>query len=197
MIHNMAVKLSNYLLTNGIVRSDNLQFYVYGFEKALGKWLMIGVLLLISIFLKAVIPSIVFIVFFLTLREAAGGVHASSSTWCMILSILMYLVSIKLLLPLLINNINVSTILVLASILSIWNLAPLNHPNLGFDKDEIIICKRKARVVLIVEMITILLGIYINIDNIYISSAALGIIVSATLLIIGKLLKQEVIENEE
>lgn len=75
-------------------------------------------------------------------------------------------------------------------------LGTVNHPNMDMDKSELREAKKAARLLVILEVAVIAVLIYLGISNLYISYMAVAIILCASLLILAKILKQEVNDDE-
>lgn len=74
--------------------------------------------------------------------------------------------------------------------------APVNHPNIAFSKEEVSQYKKRARRVLNFELIIIIILWLFGVEaDIYIS-AGLGMTACAFLVVIAKIIGQEVKENE-
>lgn len=196
MVHDLAKKITNILIQNGVAIPENENQYIYGLEVTLEKTITYTVLIILSIYLKLLIPSILFIIFFITLRGSTGGYHASTFFKCFVSTIFMYLSCSMVLVPFFIKEkVYIYFILLIASIIIIL-LAPMNHPNLDMDSDEIKRCKRDARIILLLELTYFEIGGYLGINPIYIIFPIIGVIMCAILLAIAKIMKQEVKKDE-
>lgn len=83
------------------------------------------------------------------------------------------------------------------TIIVILTLAPVNHPNLDMNSKEIKNCKMGTKVVILIETVFILGGTICDVSKIYIVFSLLGMVMCAILLILAKIMKQEVKVHEE
>ena len=73
----------------------------------------------------------------------------------------------------------------------------VNHPNMDWSEEEYRENKRITRIVAITEMVCISVLFYFGMGKSYILYMSFGIMLSAVLLALGKIIKQEVSEDEE
>ena len=92
------------------------------------------------------LESIIFLVFYGTLRTIAGGYHARTQHTCYILSILLMIVVLTIL-KIFPVNIIVCCILTILSISVIFILAPVQDENKLLDETEKIVFKKLSRVI--------------------------------------------------
>ncbi len=197
MIHALAIKAAEYLIKNEVGKEECHESYVYGLEIIMEKLITYSVLLFLALHIKLLIPSILFVIFFVILRGYTGGLHANTYMGCFTGTIVMYLTCSQLIAPFLIKEkIIIYLSLFIAGTL-IFLLAPINHPNLNMNFDEIKKCKRGIRFVLAFEIIFIVGGVFWEVNEVYIVFPCLGLVMCAILLILAKIIKQEVKVHEE
>lgn len=197
MINKLAVRFVEYLITNGAGHEENREAYVYGIEIMVEKIITYTALISIATYLNILIPSSLFVMFFILLRGYTGGYHANTYIGCLVGTITMYLTCTLIVAPLMIHG-EMSLFLGLAvTVVLILLLSPVNHPNLDMDSSELMICKKRARIVLSFETVFILVGSFCGIDKVYIVFPFLGMVMCAFLVVIAKILKQEVKVYEE
>ena len=86
MLANIATFLTNKLVLNGNILSEDSEIYKYGFEMGIAQVINILSTLLIGLFLGMALESMVFLAAFMTLRTYAGGYHSSSHVKCYLIS---------------------------------------------------------------------------------------------------------------
>ncbi len=184
------------LFENEMIEESQIELYKYGLERFLYKMVSYLTLLLLALHMKLFIQSAVFLIFFILLRERTGGYHASTKLRCFIGTIGIYILPMKLVIPILIENNIIAWILLILSTLLIYIWAPVNHPNLQFDEGEVMMYRDKARKILAVEITIIFFSTIFNAEKSLIISEILGITLCAFLISIAKIIKQEVGNGE-
>lgn len=197
MVHNLAERITDWLIKNGTISEQSRESYVYGVEVSIERFTTYAVLLILSIVLEIFIPSILFILFFVALRGYAGGFHVKTFWGCFISTIVLYLVYSKLIAPFCITHSEYVIPTVILSFFIIMLLAPLNHPNLNMNQRELHRCKVGARIVAIIEVMYIILGILCGINTVYVVFPFLGTLLCTVLLIVEKLNQKEVKQDEK
>lgn len=149
--------------------------------------------IILGIFINCFWEMFIFISFIIVLRGYTGGYHLHNSESCIIGTVIISFISTLIASNLKDRNsiLFVSSLLFMSSA-CIYNLAPINHPNLCLTKEELKVCSKFSKQFLGVELIIILLLIVFNIRTSIIISACFAIIVVAILMIIAKIKKQEV-----
>ncbi len=96
MFKQWAKDISLMLIANNIITFENREAYSYGIELFLFKtslYIIVGAIALIT---HTLIPSAIFVVSYMLLRQYSGGYHCKTAETCMIVSILMYLIFLLL-----------------------------------------------------------------------------------------------------
>lgn len=167
------------------------EHYVYALITMIEKWITIISIFCIGVALGQVIPMMLFLTFFLTLRKRTGGFHANSFGKCY-LGTLAICILIIFVCPILVNCMSIVYVLVSCSIILISLIGTVNHPNMAMDNLELQESKKAARYLLGLECMILAAAIILDIYKIYICHMAMGIILCAFLLCLAKILKQEV-----
>lgn len=194
-MHRLAVYLTNCFLEYGIADKDSEEEYTYGMEVALGKALNYTTLLILAILNKVLFPSLIYFLVFFSLRGRTGGYHAKSPVTCYVGTIFIYITLIYGVSPLLKNNLVISLCIILFSWVVIIVFAPVNHPNLCLNAQEVRDCKRASRWILILVTAGICLLTAFQINKDYAVYALAGMGIDAILLCTAKLIGQEVNEG--
>lgn len=188
----IASKFVDYLIANGIASISMRQIHIYGFEVILGKALNYGILLLLSYINGNMLQTLLFMLIFFSLRGRTGGYHAKKASSCCFGTIIIYFAVSGLVVPFLSNNIYAIWGIVIFSTIVIFSIAPINHPNLGLDEQEVKGCKKVSRWLTMLAVLGVVLSIRFNINQVYVASIVAGIGLDAGLLLFAKILKQEV-----
>lgn len=192
MTEEIAKILTMRLISYELIEKKNKEMYQYSIQIWLER--VIGILAIISLsaIFHVVLETLLFLVFFEKIRKHSGGYHANSFLSCMIGSISLYVGYVKILYPLLRQYIIASDIAVLISGLVIFVIGAVNHPNMGWNDSEFKRTKFCVRMYVILELLFVGLAILVHMKDSYILFMSYGIILSAVLLLLGKLVKQEV-----
>jgi accessory gene regulator B len=137
MFKSLSYKITNILVKNEIIQSDDFEIYRYGFETLIYFVVNILVALFIGIVFDRFIHTIVFLSCYCNLRQFTGGYHARNYTECTLTFVVIYLLTIFVA-----NNIDVDKykylliVLLILSIFVIYKLAPLEHRNKPLNENE-------------------------------------------------------------
>ena len=195
MIQVMVSIIIDNLIRNGTIDQEDMEKYTYGVEIVIEKLITYTVLFILALVLKVLVPSALFILFFITLRGYTGGFHARTYLGCFISTIVIYLCSSQIFVPFFIMQEKYIIPCIIVSSISIILLAPMNHPNINLSINEKKRCKIGSRSILTIEIILIFIGIYSKINTVYYVFPFLGVLLCAVLLIIAKIMRQEVKQN--
>ena len=142
MISRLAKSTACFFVDNKIIEAEDAEVYSYGMELLISTVLNFAVAIVIAVATKSILPCLVNLAAFLTLRVNAGGYHADTHLGCT-----MTLVSTLLIFIFAEKNIsevamffNSLMMLLLSNILIIM-LSPVEHPNKPISEDM----KRKLR----------------------------------------------------
>lgn len=197
MLHKIACKLTNLVLKYEQGDAEDKEIYIYGFEVIVGKGITYIILILLGIVLGGILEMIIFISFAMLLRGYTGGYHLNNSLGCIVSTVTVSIIStfIAKSIDIQIASILIPFLLIL-SMICIFVLAPINHPNLQLTNQERKKCRSFSRRYLVLELIFVLLLLICNTEESIVISACLSIIFVAITMIIAKIIKQEVTYNE-
>jgi len=157
MIAKASNKIAIYFANNNIFKQEEVSVYSYGFELLLSTILNGLGILMISIFMKDILASILFTLAFIPLRLAGGGYHAKHH-WSCILSInVAFLFFIVLL-----NNVSESftsyyvLFVSMISSLIVWILAPVEAANKPVSESKQKNMRKRSIFIAIINMLVAL-----------------------------------------
>ena len=183
MFAKTAKQLVVYLEENQIIKSDDRELYVYGFNQGLTILLNLVTTLGIGLLFDCTLQLVVFMVAYIPLRSYAGGYHARTPLKCYIVSIMM-LIAVSICLRCIALNHWWYWILVVLSILLIIFLSPVEDKNKPLDEMEVTVYRKRAIIITMVEVVlSILFGI-LHISNL-LSAMSLVFITMSSMLVIG------------
>lgn len=192
----IACKFVDYLIESKIILSEQKEDYVYSFEVLLGKILNYSTLLILGYINQNIIQTLLFMVTFLSLRGWTGGYHASKESNCYLGTIVIYYFVSEIGEKLLSGNSIILVQTMVISIIVVFLFSPMNHPNLQLSRQEIQLCKRTSRWLVTLISVVVFFAICLDINSEYISYVVAGIGMDSGLLILSKILKQEVQKDE-
>lgn len=129
MIHKFSNVISNKLTLLGVIQEERQRVYAYGLELLLASTLGVALLVIVSILFKKPFMWILYLLAFIPFRLNAGGYHARSHFWCIVifsslyaaLIIISYLIPPVRLFPLTISVICLILVLIFAPIETVNN----------------------------------------------------------------------------
>lgn len=191
MIEKMVLNLVSQMETKKMIDEADREHYKYALITMTEHTITVGTMLLIELVFHQLMPTICFLVFFLSLRKRTGGYHADKFWQCYLVTVIIYISIIQAATVLSETPIAVYVMLSLA-VLVIGVIGTVNHPNMDMDKDELQEAKKAARLCVLMEASVIVALIALKINELYVSYMSLAVILCASLLCVAKIMKQEV-----
>lgn len=193
-MYELSENLVDSMINKNLILSDEKEAYIYALICMTESVISVGSILLISVILNDFIPTVLFLITFMSLRQRTGGFHFNSFAMCYIGSICLYLICV--LISKINININLWYILVFLSALIIYIIGTINHPNMNFNMQEFVSVKKASRLTIVINLAILLFLSYMGAPISWVRHMAMGIILCAVLLILSKIIKQEeVAEN--
>ena len=189
MIEKMVLNLVSQMESKKMIDRADREQYEYALVTMTERTITVGTILLIGLVFNQFIPTICFLVFFLSLRKRTGGYHAEKFWHCYLMTVITYIAIIQVAVVLSENLFTVYVMLSFA-VLVIGIIGTVNHPNM--DKDELLESKKAARLCVLMETLVIVALIALKINDLYVSYMSLAVILCASLLCVAKIIKQEV-----
>ncbi len=165
--------------------------YIYVLQIYVEKIISIGSILFISMFLGCLFQTILFLLFFTGLRKRTGGYHANTFLFCYLETVGTYII-IFYINPILAKNSLVLYVGVILASAIICLIGTVNHPCMHMSKEELLESRKTAQQVLGIELFVIFFAGLLNVEMIIISYMATAVMLCAILLVISKILRQEV-----
>lgn len=191
MIERMALKIANQMEMEKIISKSNCEYYEYALIGIIEQAVTVGTMLLLGLLFRQILPTICFIVFFLSLRKRTGGFHAEKFWQCYLGTVIIFSMVIQIV-PMLCRNPAAMYIMLFIAIVLICIMGTINHPNMDMSKNELQESKKAARLLVLMEIMIIAVLVYLKVDIIYIGYMSLAIILCAFLMCLAKIIKQEV-----
>ena len=192
MIEEIVLKLVNQMEAKKMIEKDRKEYYEYVLVSIAERMIAVGTMLIIGILFKQLIPTIIFLVSFLSLRERTGGYHADKFWQCYLVTIITYIGVIQAAKALSENNSTPMYVILVFAVLIIEVIGTVNHPNIDLDKSELQELKKAARFLVLMEVAVIAILVVFGINQLYVSYMSIAIILCSALMCLAKILKQEV-----
>lgn len=191
----MIQQLVYVLIQKEILKGEHREEYEYVLTVKFEKFTAYAILLFAALLIGKPLQGMLFAATFAALRQTTGGFHAESFLGCLSGSVLTLLLVVKIIVPLSEGHAEVIRCVLLLSIICILCFAPVNHPNLALTKEE----RKKHRYlcvcVLGIELMFVGIGDYLHMDIQWYVAAS--VILCAVFLILAKIIRQEVKEDEK
>lgn len=152
MIENIAKRMVEQLLAERLISEEKKDVYQYGMIMLIERLVTISSLIFLAFWKNVLIPGVIFMVFFFALRKRTGGFHASTFIGCYTLSLLSFYMLTIVDDYCLTHLIVLQLITFVAATIILIN-GTINHPNMHMSKGELDESKRKARYVVVAEVI--------------------------------------------
>ncbi|MCM1500467.1 MAG: accessory gene regulator B family protein [Clostridium sp.] len=195
MIEKMAISVVGQMCEENLIEKRMEEYYIYVLESLTENVITLGSILLLSLVFNIVFPTVLFLVFFMSLRKRTGGFHLNSFIQCYLGTISIY-VSVIFVNSCLMRFPQILLGMTFLSICVIELIGTVNHPNMHMSIEELVEAKKAARIIAALEGSIISFFAYVGVKMVYIGYMSMAIIVCAALLCIAKILKQEVKNNE-
>lgn len=191
MVEMIANAIVDQMEEEKILHTEMREHYLYALITTIEKWITIVSILCIGVIFKQVVPVMLFLTFFLSLRKRTGGYHANTFLQCY-LGTLIISIGVVHVCPILVNYMYAIYVLLVCSIVAIALIGTVNHPNLSMNCIELQESKKAARYLLGLECMILLVAIVFKVNQLFICYMSVAIILCAFLLCLAKILKQEV-----
>lgn len=191
MIEKMALKLVNQMEMEKIISKSSCEYYEYALIGMVEHVLTVGSMLILGLIFRQFLPTICFMVFFLSLRKRTGGFHANKFWQCYLGTVIFY-IAIMQIVPILCRNQTVMYGLLFLAMFLICVMGTINHPNIDMSKSELKESKKAARLMVLMEALVLVALAYLKVDILYIGYMSVAVILCAFMMCLAKIIKQEV-----
>ena len=191
MVEKIVMELVAQMEDRKIIEKSSRDYYEYVLVTLAEHIIGVGTMLIIGMLFKQLIPTVIFLAFFLSLRKRTGGYHADKFWQCYLLTIITYIAIIQMA-PVLSQKKVIMYAILLFAVPVIEVIGTVNHPNIDMNKDELQENKKSARLLVLMETAVIVLLITLGINQLYVSYMSIAIILCSFLMCLAKIIKQEV-----
>lgn len=191
MVEQIVIRLVAQMEDRKIIEKSSREYYEYVLITLAEHVIGVGTMLIIGMLFKQFVPTVIFLLFFLSLRKRTGGYHADKFWQCYLATIITYIGIIQMAAVLAEKTYIMYTILLIA-VLVIEIIGTVNHPNIDMNKNELQENKKSARLLVLMEAAVIVLLVILETNQLYVSYMSIAIILCSFLMCLAKILKQEV-----
>lgn len=185
MMKKLAEKLTAYVIGKGIVTETEKNIYLYGFQMGLELISNLIVSIAIAIMMDMIPQAIIFFVIFIPIRTYAGGFHFDSYLPCFLLSVVTYVVVLKLA-GIVSFTSWIYVVIDGLLLLLIRGLFPVQNIRRVLDEDEKRYFLKKLRCIIFMDCILIL-GLWILGYDKLLIVASLTLVLIVITMIVGKI----------
>lgn len=196
MIEKLTNELVSQMTEAKLIDKELEEYYLYVLISWIEKFITVGTIILISIAVHKLIPTMFFLIFFFALRKRTGGYHLNKFYQCYLATVASYIFILGMS-SVLANYPVLLFAMLLWAIGAIEIIGTVNHPNMHMDSEELAELKASARIITLLEGVAICCFAILEADMVFISYMAIAVILCAALLCIAKITKQEVKVHEE
>ncbi|WOO38586.1 accessory gene regulator B family protein [Anaerocolumna sp. AGMB13020] len=184
MIIILAKKLTERVIKDSIISKEQQKLYQYSYELLISSFINIIIVLFLGGIFHKTIETILFLLFFCSLKKYTGGLHMSTYNRCICLFSFLYTVILILDYFTVFHNPQIILILVIASSCIISTLSPIVDVNKPLSAQEIKMLKRKEMIILPVQLV-VYLSFYCIVSTYLSKYVGIAIITTAFLVLTG------------
>lgn len=116
MFASLTMKIVNFLIKNDVIKKDDQEIYIYGFDRILTPLLNIATTVLFGVILGELYQGLIFVFSFMALRKYSGGYHANTPIQCYALTTLAILAALLVMKFIFVNRFICLGLMVLSSL---------------------------------------------------------------------------------
>ena len=191
MVEKAVLKLVNRMERENIIEKADREYYEYALITMTEHMIAVGSMLMVGMIFRQSVPTVIFLIFFLSLRKRTGGYHADKFWQCYLLTVITYIGVIQAAFVLVEKPFMMYGILVWA-VLVMEMIGTVNHPNMDMDQHELQETKKAARLLALIETGVIAVSAVLEINRLYVCFMSIAMILCSALMCLAKILKQEV-----
>ena len=181
-LEKLSHKIGDDLVRSGVVKEEDAEVYIYGINQILAYVFNAFSSLIIGLIFGVTFEIIIFMAAYIPLRSFAGGYHAKTPLRCYIFSVIMLIV-VSIGLKYLSVSEWVYYAVLLASVLGVLVLSPVEDRNKPLDEMEHKVYKKRAVIISTAELVISGLLKLAGLENLFVavvySFATLGFMLVA------------------
>ena len=194
----MSQFITNKMIANGTIEESKTDIYKYGFEILISTTIYLLIFVVVSIVSNTAFTSLIFAIGFFIVRFTAGGYHADTYVKCHLLSMFnhVFFVVVLKVTPVAWRT-AISIVGLVLSISFILILAPIDHPNKPFIKNERKRFRMLSCIYCLVLMVILIFAIILQSQTDVLYSFSVGTFCAAFALTSAKIQKNKRSKNNE
>jgi accessory gene regulator B len=178
-------RVTDELVSNKIIDPEDSELYTYGLQQGALMLLNILTILIVGKIFGMLWESVVFMVTYIPLRTYAGGYHARTQLKCYISSVVLFVAVLLGIRFIPWTNFICITIAIISGLI-IYILSPVENSNKPLDVAEVKVYRKKARMILALELSGMLLVVIFGVKGV-VTSMAVSLLKLSFMLVAGKL----------
>ena len=186
MIDELIVKIVDSMINTDIISKDDKEAYVYAYTITLEKVLTLITIGIMGVVLNRLVNIIIFLCTFMFLRRRTGGFHLETFGQCFIGTNIICII-IEVCDFIWLKYMPVVMVFCMVSVIYILCVGTVNHPNLALDDSELRESKKRARIVVVLEVLLTIVLCIVGVDRTITGYMAMGINICALLLVMSKI----------
>ena len=186
MIDELIVKIVDSMINTDIISKDDKEAYVYAYTITLEKVLTLITISIMGVVLNRLVNIIIFLCTFMFLRRRTGGFHLETFGQCFIGTNIICII-IEVCDFIWLKYMPVVMVFCMVSVIYILCVGKVNHPNLALDDSELRESKKRARIVVVLEVLLTIVLCIVGVDRTITGYMAMGINICALLLVMSKI----------
>lgn len=186
MIDELIVKIVDSMINTDIISKDDKEAYVYAYTITLEKVLTLITIGIMGVVLSRLVNIIIFLCTFMFLRRRTGGFHLETFGQCFIGTNIICII-IEVCDFIWLKYMPVVMVFCMVSVIYILCVGTVNHPNLALDDSELRESKKRARIVVVLEVLLTIVLCIVGVDRTITGYMAMGINICALLLVMSKI----------
>ena len=174
-----------------MIEKSERDYYEYVLIMMAERIIAVGTMLIVGVIFKQFLPTVTFLIFFLSLRKRTGGYHADKFWQCYLLTIITYIGVIQAA-PTLSGIPHIMYILLFFAVFVIVVIGTVNHPNIDLDENELRETKKAARVLVLIETGIIAVLTALKMNQLYVNYMSMAVVMCSSFMLLAKVTRQEV-----
>lgn len=181
MLTRLEHHVTKQMIKEGLIQVEDEEIYLFGLKKMAENAITLLSMLIIACVLGRVWELIIFIISFKTIREYAGGYHATTRVRCYFMTVGMIILVLSIQNYIRLHSYIALGIWVVCGVV-LFCLAPIEAENKPLDEEEKVLYKKKARYIWCTQSICLIIAIYTQHLSVYENITLANICVAIALL---------------
>lgn len=182
MLTRLEQHITSQMIKEGLIQVEDEEIYLFGLNRMVGNAITIVSMFLCACVLGRVWEWIIFIIAFKTIREYAGGYHATTRVRCYFMTMGMIILVLSIQNYIRLHSYIALGIWVVCGVV-LFCLAPIEAENKPLDEEEKVRYKKKARYIWCTQSLCFIIAIYTQHPDVYENITLASICIAVALLV--------------